>query len=364
MSCRIVQVSKVSGLAIPARSGTLGPTITSCRTVLMQAISYTTFGPAVEVLELSDLPTPDPKPGEVLIRVAFSGANPSDVKARAGTRPGVTRPPFDRIIPHSDGSGVIEAVGEGVPADRLGTRVWIWNGQWQRPFGTAATHICLPADQAVALPQAVPLETGAVLGIPGLTACHAVFGGGDVAGKTVLVQGGAGTVGLLAVQLAKWGGAHVIATARGDGMAAARDAGADAVIDYTAGDLAAQILSANHDAPVTRIIEVEFGLNVAVDVEVIAPNGTIAAYGSARDMSPQLAFGPMLFKAVTIDILLIYLLPPNERTQAIQRLHTALEQGALKCPIAETFALADCAAAHMAVEGGTRAGAILVDPGR
>ena len=352
------------GLVIPARSGTLGTTITSCRAVLMKAISYATFGPAVEVLELSDMPTPDPKPGEVLIRVAFSGVNPSDVKARAGTRPGVTRPPFDRVIPHSDGSGVIEAVGEGVSADRVGTRVWIWNGQWQRPFGTAATHICLAADQAVALPEAVSLETGAVLGIPGLTACHAVFGGGDVAGKTVLVQGGAGTVGLLAVQLAKWGGAHVIATARGDGLTAARDAGADAVIDYTSDELAAQILSANDDAPVARIVEVEFGRNAAVDTEVIAPNGTIAAYGSAKDMVPQLAFGPMLFKAVTIDILLIYLLPPPERAQAIQHLHAALEQGALRCPIAETFALADCAAAHMAVEAGARAGALLVDPGR
>lgn len=330
----------------------------------MQAISYTTFGPAVEVLGLSDLPTPDPGPGEVLIRVAFSGVNPSDVKARAGTRPGVTRPPFDRIVPHSDGSGVIEAVGEGVPADRVGTRVWIWNGQWQRPFGTAASHICLPADQAVALPEAVSLETGAILGIPGLTACHAVFGGGDVAGKTVLVQGGAGTVGLLAVQLAKWGGAHVIATARGDGMKAARDAGANAVIDYTSGDLAAQILSAGNGAPVGRIVEVEFGLNAAVDTEVVAPNGTIAAYGSARDMKLQLDFGPLLFKAVTIDILLIYLLQPPERARAIRHLHAALAQGALRCPVAGTFALADCAAAHMAVEAGTRAGAILVEPGR
>ncbi|MEL6808974.1 MAG: NADPH:quinone reductase [Pseudomonadota bacterium] len=327
----------------------------------MQAISYTTFGPAADVLEVIELPTPTPNPGEVLVRLACSGVNPSDVKARAGTRPGVTKPPFPRIIPHSDGSGVIEAVGDGVPADRIGTRVWIWNGQWQRPFGTAATHICLPAPQAVAMPDTVSLETGAILGIPGLTASHAVFGGGDVAGKTVLVQGGAGTVGLLAVQLAKWGGARVIATARGDGLMAAKAAGADVVLDYTQADLAQAILAENEGAPVDRIVEVEFGLNAAVDAEVIAPNGTIAAYGSAKDMTPTLAFGPMLFKAVTIDVLLIYLLSAPLRAQAIRHLHSALEQGALTCPVAETFALADCAAAHITVETGNRAGAILLD---
>ena len=327
----------------------------------MQAISYTTFGPAADVLELSELPTPTPNSGEVLVRLAYSGVNPSDVKARSGTRPGVTKPPFPRIIPHSDGSGVIEAVGDGVPEDRIGSRVWIWNGQWQRPFGTAATHICLPASQAVAMPDSGSLETGAILGIPGLTACHAVFGGGDVAGKTVLVQGGAGTVGLLAVQLAKWGGARVIATARGDGMTAAEQAGADVVLDYARDDLAQQILSQNQGDFVDRILEVEFGLNAAVDAEVIAPNGTIAAYGSAKEMNSTLAFGPMLFKAVTIDILLIYLLPKALRDQAIQHLHNALEQGALKCPVENIFALADCAEAHLAVETGNRAGAILLD---
>ena len=327
----------------------------------MQAISYTAFGPAADVLEIGDVATPTPQAGEVLVRLAFSGVNPSDVKARSGARPGVTKPPFPRIIPHSDGSGVIEAVGDGVPTERVGTRVWIWNGQWQRPFGTAATHICLPAPQAVAMPDAVSLESGADLGIPGLTASHAVFGGGPVEGQTVLVQGGAGTVGLLAVQLAKWGGANVIATARGDGMAAAKQAGADVVLDYARDDLAQAVLAENNGTPVDRIVEVEFGLNAVVDAEVIAPNGTIAAYGSAKEMNPTLAFGPMLFKAVTIDILLIYLLPAPLRDQAIQHLHAALEQGALNCPIAETYALDQCAAAHVAVETGNRAGAILLD---
>lgn len=327
----------------------------------MHAITYSAFGPASDVLKLQEVTTPEPGKGEVRVRLVYSGVNPSDVKARAGTRPGVTKPPFDLIVPHSDGAGVIETVGAGVATDRVGTRVWIWNGQWQRPFGTAATHICLPSDQAVPLPDDVSFETGAILGIPGLTAAHAVFGGGDIAGKSVLIQGGAGTVGLLAVQLAKSGGAHVIATARGDGILAAKDAGADVVLDYTQTNLPQAILRANSGVPVDRIVEVEFGVNVATDAEVIAPNGTIAAYGSAKDMAPTLPFGPLLFKAVTVDIVLIYLLPPSERQAAIARLHAALSEGALACPVAEIHPLADTAKAHEAVEAGNRAGAILVD---
>lgn len=326
----------------------------------MQAMSYSRFGPAAEVLEEISLPTPSPGPGEVLVELAFSGVNPSDVKARAGARPGVTKPPFERIVPHSDGAGIIVAVGEGVPSDRIGTRVWIWNGQWQRAYGTASTHICLPDQQAVALPDGVSFETGASLGIPGLTASHAVFGGGAVQDHTLLVQGGAGTVGLLAVQLAKWAGARVIATTSAARMEAARAAGADVVLDYSASDLPARILAANDGRFVDRIIEVEFGLNIATDAEVIAPNGTIAAFGSAKAMSPEINFGPLLFKAATIDILLIYILPPSDRAKAISRLNKALGEGALHCPVEATFRLDQCARAHEAVEAAGRDGAILL----
>lgn len=327
----------------------------------MQAISYSKFGAARDVLSLATHSTPDPKPGEVLVELHLSGVNPSDVKARAGGRPGVTSPPFDVIVPHSDGAGVIVAVGDSVDIARIGQRVWIWNGQWRRPFGTAATHIALPAEQAVALPEGVSMETGASLGIPGLTACHTVFGGGDIAGKTVLVQGGAGTVGFLAVQLAKWGGAKVITTARGAGADRCTQAGADAVVDYTAPDMAAQILAANDGVPVDRIVEVELGVNIAADAEVIAENGTIAAYGSAASIAPVLPFGPLLFKAVTIDIALIYLLPARQRSQTIDLLHKAFIGNALSCPVDTVFPLAQTVAAHEAVERGARAGAILVN---
>lgn len=326
----------------------------------MKAITYDRFGAARDVLHLQEIETPRPGAGEVTVDLVFSGVNPSDVKARAGSRPGVTKPPFPQVIPHSDGAGVITAVGEGVSEARIGERVWIWNGQWRRAFGTAASQITLPQEQAVVLPDNVDFETGAGLGIPGLTAAFTVFNGGDVAGKTVLIQGGAGTVGLLAVQLAKWGGAKVIATARGAGADRARDAGADVVIDYTDGDLAARILAANSGQTVDRIVEVEFGKNIATDTEVIAENGTICAYGSALHMEPVFPFYPLLFKAVTVEIALIYLLTESQRNATNDRLTRALSEGALHCPVERIFPLAECVAAHEVVEAGNRAGAILL----
>jgi len=327
----------------------------------MRAITYDRFGPAEEVLTFEDLPTTNPAPGEVLVRLATSGVNPSDIRARAGGRPGVTEPPFPKIIPHSDGAGVIEAVGEGVSGDRIGERVWIWNGQWQRAFGTAAEHIALPEAQAVRLPDTTSFEEGAVLGIPGLTAVHAVLGGGSVAGKTVLVSGGAGTVGHLAIQVAAASGATVLATARGDaGLQAARDAGATHVFDYSADDLAAKILEATGGRLIDRIVEVEFGRNAETDSKVIAERGTIAAYGSAKDMSPVLPFYPLMFKAVTLDLVLVYLLSETEREAAIGNLTNLLERKTLDIRISEVLLLEECARAHDIIAAGERAGSVLL----
>jgi len=326
----------------------------------MRAITYDRFGPSSDVLVLADLPTPDPASGEVLVRLHTSGVNPSDVKARAGGRPGVTKPPFPTIIPHSDGAGVIEAVGDGVDAARVGQRVWVWNGQWQRAFGTAAEYIALPAAQAMPLADTVSFEHGATLGIPAMTAAHVVLGNGPVAGKTLLISGGAGTVGHLAVQIAVQSGARVIATARGPGMEAARAAGADTVLDYTASDLAEQILAANNGAPVEQIVEVEFGTNLAVNTAVIAENGRIVAYGSAQEMTPMLPFYPLMFKAVTLELALIYLLTPTQRAQAIGHVNTLLEAGTLTPRVAEVLPLEACAQAHEAVAAGKRAGSVLL----
>lgn len=326
----------------------------------MQSISYNRFGDAADVLTSQTIDTPAPAAGEVTVRMAYSGVNPSDTKSRAGAS-GAEKPPFDQVIPHSDGSGVIEAVGPGVDNSRIGARVWIWNGQWQRAFGTASTHITLPSEQAVHLPDTVSLETGAILGIPGLTAAEAVFGGGDVAGKTLLISGGGGTVGYLAVQLAVWAGATVIATCSPRDMGRVKTAGAHTVLDYHSETLSADIIAANDGALVDRILEVEFGANVTMNSEVIGINGTIAAYGSQIEMTPTLPFRPLLFKAVTLDVILIYFLPLPARLERVEALHNALTEGALDCPVAQIYPLAECAAAHEAVLAGGRAGAILVD---
>ena len=239
-----------------------------------------------------------------------------------------------------------------------GKRVVMLDRDGEELANAAAT---LPGALAIPLPDGVDFRTGASLGIPGLTACHCVFSGGDVAGQTVLVQGGAGTVGLLAVQLARWGGAHVIATARGEAAERVRQAGAHAVVDFTAPDAAERILAANGGRPVQRIVEVEFGANAETDSAVIAEHGVIVAYGSARDMTPRLPFYPLMFKAVTLEMALVYLLTEAQCAAAVPRLHAALAEGALACPVAQVFALADCAAAHESVEAGARAGAILLD---
>lgn len=327
----------------------------------MRAVTYSAFGDAADVLRLQDVPPVPPGPGEVTVELAFSGVNPSDIKARAGTRPGVTEPPFPVIIPHSDGSGVISAVGDGVPTSRIGQRVWIWNGQWQRAFGTAASHITLPSGQAVELPDTVSLETGAILGIPGLTACHAVFSGGTPKDQTILIHGGAGTVGYLAVQLAKWAGARVITTASPRNFDRVNVAGADVVLDYASETLADEILEANGGQTLSRIVDVEFGQNIETNTAVIAENGRINTYGSAQNMAPVFPFGSMMFKAVTLETILIYLLPPEMRTAAVKTLHQALTDGALICPLQKVFSLADCAAAHEMVQAGNRAGAVLID---
>ncbi len=328
----------------------------------MRAIVYETFGPASQVLHLSDIDVPALQSGEVLVRLMTSGVNPSDVKVRAGGRPGVTKPPFPQIIPHSDGAGLIEAVGAGVSQDRIGERVWIWNGQWQRAFGTAAEYIAIPESQAVPLPDDVSFAWGATLGIPGLTAVHAVLGGGSVADQTLLVSGGAGVVGHLAIQVAAASGARVLATVGNQaGIDAAVAAGADKVFDFKAPNLAADILAATGGKLIDRIVEVEFGQNAETNAQIITERGTIASYGSAKDMTPTMPFYPLMFKAVTVDLMLIYALSVEQRETAIRHLTALLDQNALNIRIAATFPLAGCADAHDLVAAGKRAGSVILE---
>jgi len=325
----------------------------------MKAVWYEGFGPAEAVLSHGEMPAPDPSPGEVLVRLHASGVNPSDVKLRAGARPGATMA-YPRIVPHSDGAGVIEAVGEGIDRARIGERVWVWNGQWKRAFGTAAEMIALPADQAVRLPDDVGFAEAACLGIPAMTAWAALFHDGPIAGQRVLVTGGAGTVGRYAVQMARLGGAEVITTVSGPEKAA--HAGApDHVINYREADVAEAVLEITKGAGVDRIVEVEFGGNLAATERMIAERGTIAAYASAAEMQPVLPFYPLMFKNVRLHMLIVYLLDPAARRQGEAQLTRWLEAGALSHAVAETHSLAHCAAAHRAVEQGSKLGSVVVE---
>jgi NADPH2:quinone reductase len=324
----------------------------------MRAAYYESVGPAAEVMRVGERPTPQPGAGEVRVRVHTSGVNPSDVKARAGARGPLAYP---YVIPHSDGAGVIDSVGSGVSPARIGERVWTWNAAWRRPFGTCAEFVCLPAAQAVSLPSNTGFDAGACLGIPALTACHAALGDGPLAGKTVLVTGGAGAVGHYAIQFAKWSGARVITTVSGEAKSQhAKSAGADHVVNYREQDVVAAIREWTAGAGVDRIVEVEFGGNLAVSNQVLKVGGVIAAYGSTAVPAPPLPFYPMMFNHTTLHLLLVYALTDAERARACGLLTSALEAGILKNPIAARFSLADTAQAHVAVESGKAIGNVVV----
>ncbi|MEM7197584.1 MAG: NADPH:quinone reductase [Pseudomonadota bacterium] len=326
----------------------------------MRAIIYEEFGSANEVLKLVTAAKPVAGAGEVLVHLRTSGVNPSDTKARAGARAIGQKPPFAQIIPHSDGAGVIVAVGEGVAQSRIGERVWLWNCGWNRAFGSAAEYIAISQAHAVPLADNASFVVGATLGIPALTACHCVLGSGPVKDKTLLISGGGGTVGHLAIQIAKTHGAEVITTVSKDEDANAATAiGADLVLRYNSPDLAEQIMEFATDG-IDHVIEVEFGSNVATNAAVIKECGRIVAYGSAKNITPQIPFYPLMFKAVTLDLVLVYLLSDKARAQAITHVNTMLAKEQIAPRIAKTFPLSECAAAHMMVEGARKAGSVIL----
>lgn len=328
----------------------------------MRAAWYERNGPAREVLTVGQQDTPEAKPGEVLVRLRTSGVNPSDVKRRGGWR-GQSMP-FPRVVPHSDGAGTIERVGQGVSESRIGERAWTYNAAWQRPFGTAAEYVALPAAQAVRLPEGTDFAAGACLGIPAMTAHRCVFADGPVSGQTILVSGGAGAVGHYAVQWAKWGGATVITTVSSPEKAEhAHGAGADHVVDYRAEDVAARVRELTGGAGVDRVVEVAFGANLATDLDVIKPNGVIATYDSMADLEPRLPFYRFLTADLTVRFVLMYILPDAARHGYIQDVTACLEAGVLRHAVARRFPLADVAAAHEAVESGQVIGNIVVDVG-
>lgn len=316
----------------------------------MKAAYYERNGGAREVLQVGEVETPRPGPGEVRVKLSTSGVNPSDVKNRAGLTRKIA---FPRVIPQSDGAGIIDDVGDGVPQGRVGERVWIWNGQWKRPFGTAAEAIVLPSALAVALPERVSFEEGACLGIPAMTAYHAVALANPSQGGTVLVAGGAGAVGQYAIQFAKALGATVITTVSSAEKAkAAQEAGADHCIDYKQENVGERVMQITDKRGVDSVVEMDLSANAKLLPGVLRPKGSVIVYGTMPEATIPAAF--CLVNTIRLQFFLVYELDTAERTRAVSAINRALSNGALKNRVAQpTFTLDDIAAAHEAVERGS-----------
>lgn len=327
----------------------------------MKAAWYERKGPAREVLQLGERPTPEPAPGEVRVRVHRSAVNPSDTKQRGGLRGNVVMP-FPYVIPHQDGAGVIDAVGAGVDAARIGERVWVYEATLGRFNGTAAQWTVVPAHKAVPLPAGADFDAGACMGIPAMTAHRCVTADGPVAGKVVLVQGGAGAVGYYAVQIARLEGATVIATvSRSEQAERAREAGAHHVIDRKTEDVAARVRAiTGADAGLDRVVEVAFGQNLATDVALLKAGGVIASYASDAVPEPAIPFWPMLQKDLTARFVLVYAMSREAHDDAARWITDALARGALKHQVFRTFALDEIAAAHEATEAMANVGKVLL----
>lgn len=326
----------------------------------MRAAWYERTGPAGEVLQVGDIPCPEAEPGEVRVRMQASGVNPSDVKKRMGQMPAPAD--FPRIIPHSDGAGIVDAVGPGVPEARIGQRVWLWNAQWKRPFGTAAELCAVPSDQAVPLPDAVGLAEGACLGIPAQTAWTAVMEGAPCPGRTVLVHGGAGAVGEMAVAIAAHAGATVIATVSSEEKAGiARAAGAQATVNRHSEDVTDAVMDATGGQGADHIVDVDFGANWQINAGTIAVNGSIAAYSAPS--APRFEFDYYAFaaRAARLRFVQVYLLDPAERKAAIAGVTGLLEQGALPIRIGATYPLEQIVLAHDRQQRGDVIGNIVVE---
>lgn len=333
----------------------------------MRAAWYEKQGVAREVIQIGEQPAQPLGEHEVRVRLAFSGLNPSDLKRRIGFN---GQPhAFPLIIPNSDGAGHISEVGRGVHTHAVGDRVWVFNAQWKRPFGTNAQEVVLPARLVQPLPERISLASGACIGIPALTAHRALFSDGPIRGKTVLIHGGAGGVGHCAIQLARWGGARVITTVSSAHKAdRARKAGAEHIINYTEEDVAEKVLSVTEGQGVDRIVEVAFGQNLPTTLKVLRPHGVIACYASDRQPTPTLPFYAFMMKNQTLRWVFMYELLPADLTAALSDIclwlsGTGTDSVALVPAYAlidRTFALEETALAHEYLESGAAAGNIVI----
>ncbi len=322
----------------------------------MKAAWYEKQGTAQKVLVVGAMDDPQPLAGEVRLRVAVSGINPGDVKKRQDAF-GYGMP-FPRIIPHSDGAGTVDAVGDGVTSDLIGRRVWCYGAQTYRPFGTAAEYTVVPVSQVVPLPENVSMEQGACLGIPAITAHRAVHVAGSIAGRTVLVQGGAGAVGITAVQLAHQAGARVIATVRAESAVdVAKRAGADEVV--LVDNQFVQRIRELAPQGVDHIVEVDFAANIKTDVDILAVGGSVASYASST-FAPEVPFWLMIFSNLRLFFVGSDDVPAEEKLEAAQAVNQAYVAGWQGFDIAQRFSLDDIAQAHEFVEHPTNSGRVVV----
>jgi NADPH2:quinone reductase len=327
----------------------------------MQAAWYTRNGEAQDVMVVGELPTPTAQAGEVLVRLATSGVNPSDVKSRRARA--LTDP---LIVPHSDGAGVIEAVGAGVNATRVGERVWLWNGQWQRPMGTCAQYIALPQAQAVPLPAHTDMAAGACMGIPGLTAVQAVILAerlaGDLRGQTVLVTGASSAVGHYITQMVTLAGGRAIGTVGSEAKAAhARAAGLQEAIFYKTESVPDRVKTLTQGRGADVIIDMDFSTTAAwASQGALAAHGQVVCYGS-NALEVALPFRPWLFQSLGVQFFLVYDLTPAQRQQAVARLQQLLQDQQLQHSIGARFALDQVAQAHRTVEAGQTVGNVVID---
>jgi NADPH:quinone reductase len=329
----------------------------------VRAVWYERTGPAADVLTFGEMPTPAAGAGEVRIRLEASGVNPADVGRRGGSYRAMDYP---RVIPNSDGAGIVDQVGDGAKRFEIGDRVWLFNGQRNgRAFGTAAEFITLAEHLVTPLPAHLSFAEGATLGIPGMTAWCCLFADGPIVGKTVLVTGGAGAVGHYAVQLAKWGGAEVIATVSSSHKAEqARRAGADLVINYKEEDVVAKTMAFTHQRGVDRVVDVDFGGNLAATLKLMAVNSTIAVYATNSNRSPVVPMRELMEKCIALRALVLFALPPPLLAAAQADITKWLAAGPRLHNIAGQFALSETAQAHVAVEKGDKLGTVIVDCAR
>ncbi|MGN6796445.1 MAG: NADPH:quinone reductase [Streptosporangiaceae bacterium] len=321
----------------------------------MRAALYDRYGSASEVLRVEDVATPEPGSGEVRVKITYSGVNPTDWKSRGGSTP---RPIDGFQIPHHDGSGVIDAVGDGVDAGRVGERVWVWFAAAGRRWGTAAEWTVVPAEQAVPLLDGASLEFGASLGVPAMTAHRCLFADGPVEGKTVLVTGGAGAVGHFAIELAKFHGARVVTTVSGpDKAELAKSAGADLVVNYREQSAVEEIKAFG---PVDRIVEVALGANLQLDLAVLRPLSEIVTY-AAEPSDPVLPVRGCMNANVIMRFVLLYGVPREALGQAAKDITVALASGALTELPVHKFGLDEIVAAQDAVQNGA-VGKVLITP--